>query len=106
MNAPAVDALSFEELARLEPQLHELEERVRAIRDPGGPRFFCSNYLWLPLSVELRGLVGVGRRGWSTHEEGDPLYDSRAYETAYRHLSALLPPCRDCGCHRFERLGR
>ena len=93
---------SFEELVRLEPRLSELEQLCDAVRDPGGPRFFCSNHVWLPLASDLRGLVGVYRPGWSRRQQGDPLYDGHAFEACYLHLSVRLPPCRDCGCRSFQ----
>ena len=92
----------FEELVRLEPRLAELEKTCDAVRDPGGPGFFCSNHTWLPLASDLRQLVGVYRRGWSSRRSDDPLYDGRAFEACYLHLSVRLPPCRDCGCRAFQ----
>jgi hypothetical protein len=92
----------YEELVRLEPRLAELEQSCDAVRDPGGPRFFCSNHAWLPLASDLRALVGVYRRGWSSRRQGDPLYDGRAFEACYLHLSARLPACRGCGCRAFQ----
>lgn len=89
-------APTYEELCEQEPRLLELEGDVREVRDDGQASFFCSSYLWLPLNARLRGLVGVDRA------EDDALRDSYAYETAYDHLSQLMPPCRDCGCRLFD----
>jgi len=75
---------------------------VQATSDPGTGSFFCSNHAWLPVASALRGLVGVGRPGWSRRTVGDPLYDSRAFEACYEYLSHQLPPCRGCGCRRFQ----
>ena len=96
--------LALDELFRLEPRLRDLENEVDAIRDDGRAPFFCSNFLWLPVNTRLRGFVGVAR----TPKPGDAdmieLYDSRAYELVFEHLSQRLPPCRDCGCRRFQAL--
>lgn len=102
------EAIDFEALCRLEPRLRELEEEVGAVRDGGGS-FFCSNFVWLPLDGDLRALVGVARRG-ADPSGGAVLREGSSYEVAYRHLSSLMPPCRDCGCRRFapyrlERVG-
>ena len=94
---------TFEEMATLEPRLLELEAEVDAVVDDGSHgSFFCSNHVWLPLATRLRSLVGVGRPGWSTREEGDLRYDSRAFEACYVHLSVRMPPCRGCGCEVFQ----
>ncbi len=92
----------FSGLVRLEPSLAELEERARSVVDDGRSSFFCSSFVWLPLSFLLRDRVGVDRRGEEGEPRTGPLYDSRSYEVAYVHLSRLLPPCRDCGCRIFE----
>ena len=95
-------ARHFEELCRLEPRLLELEQEARAVRDDPAKSFFCSNYVWLPLNGELRQLIGVARIPGDEERERPELYDSRAYELAFAHLSRLLPPCRGCGCRRFQ----
>lgn len=95
---------TWEELLELEPGLGPLEEEARAIADDGTMSFFCSNFVWLPLTSSLQQLIGVRRRGGQGKVAEPLLYDSRAYEVAYLHLSPLLPPCRDCGCHRFQPL--
>lgn len=95
-------AATYAELCELEPGLRELEARIAAVEDPGGP-WFCSNFVWLPLNADLKDLVGAARRG---PVRDDPeterlLRSSHCYETAYLALSKLLPPCRNCGCRRF-----
>lgn len=102
---------SFSALVEREPDLARLADQVERVRDDGAGSFFCSNHVWLPLASRLRQLLGVQRRGWSTREEGDPLYSSRVFEEVYVQLSRRLPPCRDCGCalfepYREEQLGR
>ena len=95
-------ALDFTALTDLEPRLAELESRVRAIEDDGRASFFCSNYVWLPMQGDLKRLVGVDRRGAPDELREGPLWDSRSFESAYKHLSGLLPKCRNCGCRIFE----
>ena len=90
------------ELLRLEPRLAELEREVDGVRDDGERPWFCSNFLWLPINTRLRLLIGVARLPQPDEDRG--LYDSRAYERVFTHLSQRLPPCRNCGCARFEAL--
>ena len=94
----------FDELCRREPRLRSLEEEVQSVRDDGGPGFFCSNFIWLPVNGRLRGLLGVARIPCPGDEAQSELYDSRAYELAFGHLSRLLPACRACGCRSFQPL--
>ena len=94
------DVLDFEALTELEPRLLQLDSEVRSHADPGTGTFYCSNFVWLPLNAKLRALIGVARQ-----EPGEEaLLDSRNYERAYEHLSRQLPPCRNCGCRRFQPL--
>ena len=90
------------ELFRLEPRLAELEREVAAVRDDRQGSWFCSNFLWLPINTRLRLLIGVARL--PQPDEDRRLYDSRAYEQVFEHLSRRLPPCRGCGCRRFAEL--
>jgi hypothetical protein len=92
------------ELFRLEPRLSELEREVDAVRDDGQSSWFCSNFLWLPVNTRLRLLLGVARTPRPGDEAHPELYDSRAYELCFEHLSRRLPPCRACGCQRFRGL--
>ena len=97
---------SFEELAALEPELAELEAQARSYHDDGTAPFFCSNFLWLPMYTRLRSLIGAHRPPDEDGSTEGALYDSRVFELAYEHLSRLMPPCRDCGCHRFDPVRR
>lgn len=90
-----------EELFRLEPGLAELQSEVDAARDDGRSGWFCSNYVWLPVNTRLRMLIGVARQPRPGDEGHPELYDSRAYELVFTHLSRRLPACRACGCRRF-----
>jgi len=91
-------------LFALEPRLAELEREVDAVRDPGDTPWFCSNFLWLPINTRLRLLIGVARLPQPGDEDRAILYDSRAYELVFEHLSRRLPGCRACGCRRFLAL--
>jgi hypothetical protein len=92
------------DLFALEPRLAELERDVDAVRDEKRSSWFCANFAWLPLNTRLRLLVGVARVPQSDDGDRPELYDSRAYELVFEYLSRRLPPCRDCGCRRFQAL--
>lgn len=94
----------YETLAALEPRIKDLERRARAVKDDGSGAFFCSNYLWLPMYTELRDLIGAQRKRVDGESKQGILYDSYAFEQVYIELSRLLPPCRDCGCRKFQQL--
>jgi len=118
----------YQDLLLLEPRLAEVEAAARAVVDEGELSFFCSNYAWLPINARLKAILGTGRKepppegcdqryefgeedlaeGSEGGEEDDIdaslLHDSRMYELAYLELSALIPPCRNCGCQRFMPL--
>ena len=94
-------ATRVQELFRLDPRIEALEHEVDAVRDDGQGSFFCSNFLWLPVNTRLRLLLGVARLSEPGDEQHPELYDSRAYELVFDHLSRRLPPCRACGCRRF-----
>jgi len=85
-----------------EPRIEELLREVDAVRDDGTSDYFCSNYHWLPVNTRLRLLLGVARVPQPGDDERAELYDSRNYERVFEHLSRRLPPCRGCGCLRFE----
>ncbi len=95
---------TFAELAALEPRLTALEERARAIEDDGERNFFCSNFVWLPIATSLRGILGAYRRRDANVSVSvpDELFRAESFEVAVLHLSKLIPPCRNCGCVRFE----
>jgi hypothetical protein len=89
----------FDELARLEPRLRDLETRAESYRRDKNPNF-CANAVWYGYSgfrpglkemlCELVGWDVRGRRVLETEE---------AYDVAYDHVYELLPDCRGrCGC--------
>jgi len=92
------------ELQRLEPRLVEIEREVDAVHDDGSGGWFCSNFVWLPINTRLRLLIGVARLPAPGTEDHEVLYDSHAYERVFEDLSRRLPPCRACGCRRFQAL--
>jgi hypothetical protein len=102
MDAP----LDFERLCELEPRLRDVAAAAHAITDDRELDFFCANHRWLPLAVRLRDYVGAMRRGERAGDETDVLFRYEAYLCAYLELCDLMPPCRDCGCRRFEETRR
>jgi len=96
-------APSFDELCELAPKLREVEASARAVSDDGGD-FFCANNAWFRIKRALSQTLGV----WRRPAEGEApdvaarLGESEAFETAFRALYPLLPPCRSCGCELFE----
>jgi hypothetical protein len=92
------------ELFRLEPRVRELEREADLLCDDGSRPWFCSNFLWLPINTRLRLLLGVARLPRAGDEAHPELYDSRAYEAMFTHLSRRLPPCRACGCRQFHEV--
>lgn len=103
---PTPDAVDgrLDELFRLEPRLLELQREVDAVVDDGKSSWFCSNYVWLPVNTRLRLLIGVARVTPAGEALQPELFDSRAYERVFTFLSQRLPPCRGCGCQRFQTL--
>ena len=93
----------FEELKRLDPELANLEQRARDVRDPGG-ELFCANHAWFEIKDALRQRAGAwrGRRAGEPPEAAEALGRVEAFEVAFAALYPLLPPCRACGCQLFE----
>ena len=103
---------TFRELCELEPRLADLEAEAMGTADDQTRSYYCSNFVWLPMYTRLRTLLGAYRRtpgrapdGVAGHAEqpiDGPLLDSHNFESAFVHLSKMLPPCRDCGCVTFQ----
>jgi len=102
--SPMASLPDFQSLALQEPRLADLERRAQAVQDDQQAEFFCSNYLWLPMYTALRDLIGAQRRPQNGEAREGVLFDSFAFEEVYLHLSRQLPPCRNCGCRRFQAL--
>lgn len=106
------EALTWENLCRLEPALIDLEAEAHAVAAAAGERF-CAANAWYPkwhgrtceprLKGQLVALVGAGRDQERGRQRlgglGYLLESSEAYDLAYAHLYALLPDCRgECFC--------
>ncbi len=85
--------MTWEDLARLEPELRRLEQDILSLRRRSrGWRTFCANDVWYDLfKPRLVYLAGWGARNPALRSE-------EAYDLAYEHLYALLPDCRGCLC--------
>jgi hypothetical protein len=78
-----------------EPALLRLEKDIRAVRDDGGPSF-CANRQWYGRRDDgFKGRVYY-LAGFSARNRN--LRTMEAYDVALKHLYALLPDCRNCGC--------
>ncbi|HED66284.1 MAG TPA: hypothetical protein ENJ09_12105 [Planctomycetes bacterium] len=95
-------ASRFSQLCELEPRLCEVEAEARAAEDDGTRSFYCSNFVWLPLYMRLRDLVGTYRKAAPGEKSDGVLFDSASFEASFLHLSPMIPPCRNCGCTVFE----
>jgi hypothetical protein len=101
MNAIGAVLPTFESICALEPHLLELEAKVKAIKDDGQSLWFCAIHRWMGCAGCDRCNGGIKRElvrlvGWGA--ENPRLRTEGAYDVAYDHLYALLPPCRDCDC--------
>jgi hypothetical protein len=88
-SAPALD---WEDLVDLEPRLEQLERDIKYHAGQHRAGRYCANRHWF-------GYTGVGFKdrlldlvGWEA--KGSALRSSEAYDVAYHHLYAILPPCR------------
>ena len=81
-------APTFDELLAELPELAELENRVRAVRDPGGD-LFCANNAWFSFARRLRELLGVWRRpsaGEDAARSDDRHHQRSVIQVAELHL--------------------
>jgi hypothetical protein len=91
--------LDFDQLARLEPRLRDLEARAKSYHRDKNPNF-CGNAVWYGYSGFRPGLKEVlcGLVGYEADRPG-VLETEEAYDVAYDHLFELLPDCRGrCAC--------
>lgn len=97
--------VTWRELAIREYRLAQLKRRAELVRDDGKAPTFCASDYWYGTSTteglrdRLAGLVGPMAR------QDDPILGTdAALEVASATVRALLPPCRNCGCHRLDAL--
>lgn len=81
---------SFEQLCQLEPRLLGLASEIQDL-SADSPRI-CANRTWYR-DIENRFNRLVGWYAWNPE-----LRTEEAYNSAFRHLYALLPGCHDCTC--------
>lgn len=94
---------TWRELAIREHRLAQLKRRAELVRDDGQTPSFCAGDHWYGIGAgdglrdRLTGPVGP------TARPDDPLLGTdAALEVASTTVRALLPPCRNCGCHRLD----
>lgn len=95
--------VTWRELAIREHRLAQLKRRAELIRDDGKALSFCASDHWYGkgtaegLRDRLALLVGPQAR------PDDPILGTTAaLDVASTTVRALLPPCRNCGCHRLD----
>lgn len=103
-NAIAERRAEFRDLVGIEPELKGIADDAKAYkRASRGQPHVCANERWYGyFEWQGKGLKARFRRlvGW---ESSNPiLRNSHAYDVGYRALFALLPNCRNCGCHFRE----
>ena len=89
--------LTFDELARREPDLAELLAEARALFSSNDPNF-CANAAWFGygtyrhsgLKPRLLQLVG-----WRARKDDPILHSEAAYDLAYATICDVLSDCRD-----------
>lgn len=98
----AVDRLTWDQLAELEPRLRALEAEVRAFADGYAKRRVrCANAVMLGFgSFDGRGIKDRLQRlvGWYRPDRHPVLSSALAYDLAGDRLYRLLPDCRGCNC--------
>jgi len=88
-------ALTFDDLAGMEPLLAKLRAEIARVKDDGSRDYFCANQVWFsafkPVMVLLVGYHARRR------VEQPLLGTAAAYDIAYRDLYDALPFCRHDG---------
>lgn len=83
----------FQKLCELKPQLHDLYEEAKAVKDDPSKPAFCANAVWYGFGCwDGRGLKA--RLGQLV----DGLKDHLAEDLATDVIYDALPDCRNCGC--------
>ncbi len=97
--------VTWRELAIREHRLAQLRRRAELVRDGDTALSFCASDHWYGkgaaegLRDRLAGLVGPLAR------PDDPILGTdAALAVASTTIRALLPPCRNCGCHRLDAI--
>jgi hypothetical protein len=97
--------VTWRELAIRDHRLAQLKRRAELVRDNGVSPSFCASDHWYGkgaadgLRDRLAGLVGPLARA------DDPILGTdAALEVASATVRALLPPCRNCSCHRLDAM--
>lgn len=85
--------MTWRQLVAIEPDLAELLDAAREVRDPGPPERFCRFRAWQPLKRRMRRLL-------DRHVEHLGAEYFQAHDEAYRVLLNTLPECRGCRCNR------
>jgi hypothetical protein len=93
--ATLATAMTFKELAELEPGLKELLNEAHQVKSDGIPHF-CANAVW-DGRFKPRLVLLVG---WDARQRTTTLQSERAYDVAYKTIYNALPDCRDCFCFR------
>lgn len=92
--------ITWKQLTEYEPELIELYEDCKSIKDKGG-KYFCANEVW------YGGEKDGGFRDWLMNLVGwdaqkihkyPILGTSEAYDLAYEKCYDALPDCRNCIC--------
>jgi len=84
--------MRWEEIVEIEPELVELFNEARAVRDDKERDGFCANQVfYTQFKPRIAKLVGWGA-------DNDAVATPAAYESAFEMIYRLLPPCRRCGC--------
>ncbi len=86
--------MSFNDYAKLEPRLLDLQKQSKAMKDYRQGKTFCANSVWYGFfKPAISSYVGRFRPLSGSAE----LRSSEAYDTVYRHLYDPLPECNHEG---------
>ena len=93
--------MTWRNLVTCEPELGQLLNEVRRIKDDKRKPGFCANACWYGWGEAEPSLKDrkVSLVGWRARHE--VLRTSAAYDLAYKTLYGALPDCRNCACVAF-----